>query len=138
LEEHTVFIIRVKKKSKNETSSAHYLLHTVFLLVLLFNPEDGGDMFHQNVGGFSPDNMVLYPRIQHSSTYQIRVLLVRTANIYNYISTTEHDLLKKKKNPKPNQTKPNQTKPNKQKNHMHRPLLMALKIPKTFKGIQIY
>jgi hypothetical protein len=33
-----------------EDWSACYLLHTGFLLGLFFNPEDGGDMFLQNVG----------------------------------------------------------------------------------------
>jgi hypothetical protein len=32
-----------------EQKSACYLLHDGFLLGLFFNPEDGGDMFLQNV-----------------------------------------------------------------------------------------
>jgi hypothetical protein len=35
--------------SKNKPSSAYNLLHAGFLLGLLFNPEDGGDMLLQNV-----------------------------------------------------------------------------------------
>jgi hypothetical protein len=34
----------------SEQSSASYLLIAGFLLGLLFNPEDGDDMFLQNVG----------------------------------------------------------------------------------------
>jgi hypothetical protein len=33
---------------------------------LLFNLEDGGNMFLQNVSGFSPYYMVFYPKIQNS------------------------------------------------------------------------
>jgi hypothetical protein len=31
-------------------SSAWYPLHSGFLLGLLFNPEDGSNIFHQNMG----------------------------------------------------------------------------------------
>jgi hypothetical protein len=33
-----------------------------FLLGLVINPEDGGDMFLRNVGSLSKDYTVLYPR----------------------------------------------------------------------------
>jgi hypothetical protein len=33
-----------------------------FLLVLLFNPEDGGEMFFRNVVLLSKNYMALYPR----------------------------------------------------------------------------
>jgi hypothetical protein len=38
------------KNKPSKQSSACYLLHAGFLLDLLFDPEDGGDMFLQNVG----------------------------------------------------------------------------------------
>jgi hypothetical protein len=38
-----------------------YLLHAGFLLEFFFDPEDGGDMFLQNVGWLSIDT-TLYPR----------------------------------------------------------------------------
>jgi hypothetical protein len=39
-----------------------------FLLSLFFYPEDGGDMFVQNVGWHSTDYTALYPRRWYSST----------------------------------------------------------------------
>jgi hypothetical protein len=36
--------------------------HVGFLLVLFFDPEDGGDMFLRNAGWLSTDYMALYPR----------------------------------------------------------------------------
>jgi hypothetical protein len=38
-----------------------------FLLGLLLNPEDGGDIFLQNVGCLSTDYTALYPKRQNSS-----------------------------------------------------------------------
>jgi hypothetical protein len=43
-----------------------HLLLTDFLLCLLFAPEDGGDIFLQNIG-LSPDYMVLHLRRSESS-----------------------------------------------------------------------
>jgi hypothetical protein len=37
------------KNKPNKKSSAFYLLHAGFLLGLLFDPENGGDMFLRNV-----------------------------------------------------------------------------------------
>jgi hypothetical protein len=37
-------------------------LHHRFLLGLLFDLEDGGDMFLRNVGSFSTDYTALYPK----------------------------------------------------------------------------
>jgi hypothetical protein len=34
-----------KRKTNTETGSVHYMLHAGSLLVLLSNPEDGGNMF---------------------------------------------------------------------------------------------
>jgi hypothetical protein len=36
--------------------------HAGFLLGLFFNPEDGGNIFLQNVGGLSTDYTALYTR----------------------------------------------------------------------------
>jgi hypothetical protein len=36
--------------------------HAGFLLILLFNPEDGGDMFLRNVGSLSTGYKTLKPR----------------------------------------------------------------------------
>jgi hypothetical protein len=38
------------------------MLHAGFLLVLFFDPEDGGDVFLRNVGRLSTDYASLYPR----------------------------------------------------------------------------
>jgi hypothetical protein len=38
-----------QSKNTPSKSSDYYLLHAGFLLGLFFNPEDGGDMFLQNV-----------------------------------------------------------------------------------------
>jgi hypothetical protein len=43
----------------------YYLLHAGFLSGLLFDPEDGGDIFLRNVGWLSTDYMALYPRRQN-------------------------------------------------------------------------
>jgi hypothetical protein len=40
--------------------------HTGFLLGLFFDPEDGGDMFLQNVGLLSMEYTVLYSRRWYS------------------------------------------------------------------------
>jgi hypothetical protein len=44
------------------TCSVVFLLHSGLLLGLLFNPQDGGDMFLRNVGLLSPGRTALYPR----------------------------------------------------------------------------
>jgi hypothetical protein len=54
-------------RSKNKPSSASYLLHASFLLGLLFDLQDGADMFLQNTGWLSVNYMALYPRKQNSS-----------------------------------------------------------------------
>jgi hypothetical protein len=41
---------------------ACYLLHAGFLLGIVFDPEDGGNIFPRNVGSFSTDYTALYPR----------------------------------------------------------------------------
>jgi hypothetical protein len=52
----------ISEEHAANTASASHLLHADFLLHLLFNPEDGGDMFLQNVGWLSIGYILLYPR----------------------------------------------------------------------------
>jgi hypothetical protein len=44
-----------------------YLLHIGFLLGSFFDAEDGHSMFHPEIGQFSVNYTVLYPRRQNSS-----------------------------------------------------------------------
>jgi hypothetical protein len=48
---------------KKTASFARLLPHVGFMLGLIFNPEDGNDMFLRNVGCPSMDYTALYPRI---------------------------------------------------------------------------
>jgi hypothetical protein len=41
-----------------------------FLLQLFFDPEDGGSIYHRNIGGLLSDYEVLHPRRQYSSRRQ--------------------------------------------------------------------
>jgi hypothetical protein len=43
--------------------------HAAFLLGLFLHPEDGGDMFLQNVGWLSTDYTALYSKRQYSSEF---------------------------------------------------------------------
>jgi hypothetical protein len=54
---------KTKCRIFSETEQACYLLHTIFLVGLFFDPEDGGDMFIR----LSINYTVLYPRRQNSS-----------------------------------------------------------------------
>jgi hypothetical protein len=37
-------------------------IHAALLLGILFDPEDGGDIFHQNIGWLPKKYTALYPR----------------------------------------------------------------------------
>jgi hypothetical protein len=49
-------------RNQHETVSAWCLFRVGFLLVLFFDPEDGGGMFLCKVPGFSADYSTMYPR----------------------------------------------------------------------------
>jgi hypothetical protein len=50
---------------RRRVSSACSLLHAGFLLGLLIDPEDGGDIFLRNIDFPLPDYMALYSRREH-------------------------------------------------------------------------
>jgi hypothetical protein len=83
---HIASIFRVEEKAEQETSvkaggklsreeySLDYFaicFHAGFLLGLFFDPEEGGDMFLRNVGGFSTEYTALYHRREYSSLPQL-------------------------------------------------------------------
>jgi hypothetical protein len=41
--------LKVEEYAKQETIRASYMLHAGFILGLLFDPEDGGDIFLRNL-----------------------------------------------------------------------------------------
>jgi hypothetical protein len=56
---------RRERQARNQQESGP-LIRADFLLDLLFDPEDGGDMFLRNVVYLSPDYMALHPRHRSS------------------------------------------------------------------------
>jgi hypothetical protein len=69
----TVILLLSSDGRATFTRIVRKLLVTGFILGLLLNPEDGGDMVRRNVGGLLPNYMVLQPRISHSSGHQLRL-----------------------------------------------------------------
>jgi hypothetical protein len=49
-EEHVASIFRFEEQAKQETSMKQAKFRAGFLLRLLFNPEDGGEIFLRKVG----------------------------------------------------------------------------------------
>jgi hypothetical protein len=76
---HTVFAFRAlvafQVKGYNIVPSAYCLLGAGLLFGILFNPEDGGEMFFRSVCSFSADHTVLYHKQRNS------VALVRERTI---------------------------------------------------------
>jgi hypothetical protein len=70
-EEHIAYIFRAEEQTEQETSSACYLCQVGFLLGLLFDPDDDGEIFLRNVGRLTTDYMALYPRRQKSSYSEV-------------------------------------------------------------------
>jgi hypothetical protein len=62
------------QEGSKQSSSACYLFHACFLLCILFDPEDGGDIFLQNVCGLSLDDTALNPRRKNSSKSKVTLL----------------------------------------------------------------
>jgi hypothetical protein len=56
-----MLIFRHNTNPRKLASSVCYLLHAGFMLGVLFDPEDGGDIFLRNVGRLSTDYTALYP-----------------------------------------------------------------------------
>jgi hypothetical protein len=54
---------------KSQSGLACQLLFACYLLGLLFDPEDGGSVFLQNVSELIPDYTVSHPRTQYSALY---------------------------------------------------------------------
>jgi hypothetical protein len=57
------------KNKPSITAEACCRLHISFFLGLLFNPEDGSDIFLWNAGSLSTDHIALYHRKQMSSLF---------------------------------------------------------------------
>jgi hypothetical protein len=50
----------MSRRTLKQSYSCHLLSH--LFLGLVFDPEDGGDMFFRNIGSLSADYAVLYPK----------------------------------------------------------------------------
>jgi hypothetical protein len=57
------------KNKPSITAKACCWLHTGFLPGLLFNPDDGSDIFLWSAGSLSTDHIALYPRKRTSSLF---------------------------------------------------------------------
>lgn len=78
----------------------------LFLTGLLFNPEDGGDMFLENIGSLLSDYISLHLKRQNSSsnhkTTTISLLVIsvsnKQVNIHNMINQMELQIYRNKLN----------------------------------------
>jgi hypothetical protein len=70
------------KKQRESRAMCATCSHSGFLLGLLFDPEDGGDIFLRNVGLISTDYTALYPRRQVCSM----TTAVRTSNPTTFVT----------------------------------------------------
>jgi hypothetical protein len=57
-------------------ASSNAVLLATYLPGLLFNPEDGGCMFLQNIGELLPDYMALHPRQQYSLCEKMLIISI--------------------------------------------------------------
>jgi hypothetical protein len=64
--------LKVPAMSRMVVQAVSCLLHTGLLLGLLFDPEDGGNMFLGNVGRLSLDYLAQYPSRHNSSQSLLR------------------------------------------------------------------
>jgi hypothetical protein len=60
--------------------------HAGFLLGLVFDPEDGGDMLMRNVGCLSTDYTALYPRKQNSSPLSLFSSVINDTSSTTYVT----------------------------------------------------
>jgi hypothetical protein len=88
-------------RNQHETGTKQSRLFAGFFLDLLFNTEDGGNMFLWNVGWLSPDYRALYLRRQNSSLQPLRehqILQIRT-RLLNVADDPQFQLTSSQKQP---------------------------------------
>jgi hypothetical protein len=66
-----------------------YELLFAALLILLFNPEDGGYLILQNVGWLSPHYIALYSRIQNSS---VQLLIYNPSSLHHRLKYSKENM----------------------------------------------
>jgi hypothetical protein len=73
-------VYSVESQLKFQSLPACYLLHSAFLLGLFFDPEDGGNMFIQNVGSLSTDYSVISKKMEIFKVKIFQQLLVKVSH----------------------------------------------------------